>query len=356
MDNNKNSAGELGKYGLVDYLTRNAGKGNDSTASYIGDDSAVIYNGDSYTLVSTDLLMEGIHFNLVYFPLKHLGYKAVIRGISDIYAMNGIPGQVLVGLGISSRFKTADLEELYEGIRLACERYGVDLAGGDITASLTGLTIAITAAGKVERNRLVRRSGAKPTDLICVTGNLGAAYMGLQVLERERRLFAKDPDFKPSLSGYEYIVGRQLKPELRTEIISELNKQDILPSSMIDLSEGLASDLLQVCKYSGTGCRIYSERIPLDSRTTKFAGEIMLEPLIAALNGGEDYEFLFTVPLSKHEIVSLMNGVSIIGHMVQADEGKYLVTKEGQEIEIRAPGWRFENENKAPENDYREFF
>lgn len=341
-DTGEDSIDRLGKYGLIDHLARNATKNNKSTAGDIGDDAAVIAPGETFTLVSTDLLMEGIHFNLMYFPLRHLGYKSVIRAISDIYAMNGTPEQLLLAVGVSSRFDISALDEFYDGVYLACRKYGVDLAGGDITTSLTGFTISVTATGTVKPEKLVRRSGAKPNELICVTGNLGAAYMGLQLLERERRLFMKDPGFKPSLSGYEYIIERQLKPELPVSILNELNDKGIIPTSMIDLSEGLASDLLQLCKYSGTGCRIFHDKIPIDSETLKFAEEIMLEPLIAALNGGEDYEFLFTVPIEKYETIARVKGISIIGHMTKKEQGKYFVTKEGQEIELTAQGWRKE--------------
>jgi len=342
MNDDKNSIDRLGKYGLIEYLTQNAEALNKSTLSKIGDDSAIIDSGGSLTLVSTDLMMEGIHFNLVYSPLKHLGYKTVIRGISDIYAMNGTPGQIFVGLGISSRFDTVDLEEFYEGIYLACKKYGVDLAGGDTTTSLTGLTVSVTAVGIAERGKVVRRSGAKPNDLICVTGNLGAAYMGLQVLERERRLFSKDPDFKPVLSGYEYLIGRQLKPEIPVKVLQEINSRGISPASMIDISEGLASDLLQLCKFSDTGCRIFRDKIPLDYDTVRLAEELMIDPLIAALNGGEDYEILFTVPLDQYEKVLQVKGISIIGHMTGKEQGRYLVTEQGQEIELIAQGWRKE--------------
>jgi len=336
----EDSIDRLGKYGLIDHLTRNAVNSNKSTSGNIGDDAAIIAQDNYHILVSTDLLMEGIHFNLIYFPLKHLGYKSVIRAISDIYAMNGTPEQLLIALGVSSKFDIPALEEFYEGVYLACRKYGVDIAGGDMTTSLTGLTISVTSIGTVKPEKLVKRSGAKPNELICVTGNLGAAYMGLQLLERERRLFMKEPGFKPSLSGYEYIIERQLKPEIPLRILNEINDRGILPTSMIDISEGLASDLLQLCKYSGTGCRIFQDKIPIAIETIKFAEEIMLEPLIAALNGGEDYEYLFTVPLEKYEEIAKVRGISIIGHMTEKEKGKYLVTEEGQEIELTAPGWR----------------
>ncbi|HBC79723.1 MAG TPA: thiamine-phosphate kinase [Bacteroidales bacterium] len=338
-ENNRTPIGSFGKFGLITHLTEKTVLRNSTTVSGIGDDSAIIDSGEGLTLVSTDLLLEGIHFNLVYTPLKHLGYKAVIRAISDIYAMNGTPGQVLIGLGISSRFSVEQIDDLYEGINLACTKYKVDLAGGDITSSLTGLTIGATGIGKAEKGSIVRRNSAKPNDLICVTGNFGASFMGLQVLERERKLFDKDKAFKPDLSGYEYIIERQLKPELPEDLFARLKDANILPSSMIDVSDGLASDLLHVCRLSGTGCRIYSSKIPIDSETCKASEEFNLDPLIPALNGGEDYEFLFTVPLENAEKIRSIPDVTLIGHMTTIDLGNYLVSEEETEIELKAQGW-----------------
>ena len=330
--------GEFGKFGLIRHITRDAVCENKSTVKGIGDDAAVIAHGEEFTLVSTDLLLEGIHFNLVYTPLKHLGYKAVIRAVSDIYAMNGKPGQVLTAIGISSRFSVEQIEDLFEGIRLACTKYNVDLAGGDTTSSLTGLTISVTAVGSVSGEKLVRRDGAKPNDLICVTGDFGASFMGLKLLERERKLFDKDKEFKPDLSGYEYIVGRQLKPEFPADILIKLNEKGIVPSSMIDVSDGLASDILHICKLSGTGCRIYYDRIPIDQETFRLAEEFNLDPVIPALNGGEDYELLFTVPLEFSEKIKELPTVKVIGHMTLAG-GHYLVGEEGSEVELSAQGW-----------------
>jgi thiamine-monophosphate kinase len=336
---NKNTPlGNLGKFGLINHLTGNITPVNKSTIKGPGDDSAIIET-PGITLVSTDLLLEGIHFNLVYTPLKHLGYKSVIRAISDIYAMNGIPGQILVALGISSRFTVEQLDELYEGINLACSKYSVDIAGGDLTSSLTGLSIGVTAVGNASKKTLVSRNGAKPNDLICATGNFGASYLGLQILERERRLFTKDKSFKPDLSGYEYIIERQLKPEIPVDILKMLNERSIVPSSMIDVSDGLASDLLHLCIQSGTGCRIYYERIPVDTETNKAAEEFKIDPVVAALNGGEDYELLFTVPLEETEIIRSIPGVNFLGHMTLPDMGYYLVSEDGNEIEIKAQGW-----------------
>lgn len=338
-ENNSTPIGKLGKFGLIDHLTKKSKPVKKSTVLGIGDDSSIIDNGSNLTLVSTDLLLEGIHFNLTYTPLKHLGYKAVIRGISDIYAMNGEPCQILVSIGISTRFTVEDLEGLYDGIYLACEKYGIDLVGGDTTSSLTGLTIGITTVGKVEKGSVVRRDGAKPNDLICVTGDLGASFMGLQLLERERKLFRSNPGFQPDLSGYEYAVGRQLKPEFPSEIITTMSRNGLLPTSMIDISDGLASDLLHICKSSNTGCKIYAEKIPIDQETFRLGEEFKIDPVTAALNGGEDYELLFTLPLEMFEKVKEMQAVKVIGHMTTSETGRVLVSPDGSETELTAQGW-----------------
>jgi thiamine-monophosphate kinase len=331
--------GKLGKFGLIDQLSKGARKENSTTITGIGDDSAVIDQGKDFTVVSSDLLLEGIHFNLIYTPLKHLGYKAVIRGISDIYAMNATPGQILISIGISTRFTVEQLEEIYQGIRMACDKYAVDLAGGDTTSSVTGLTISVTAIGKADKDSIIKRVGAKPGDLICVTGDFGAAYMGLQLLERERKIFEKDNKIQPDLSGYEYIVGRQLKPELPVSVLKDLAEAGIHPTAMIDVSDGLASDLMHICKLSGTGCRIYSERIPIDYETSKMAEEFSIDPVTPALNGGEDYEFLFTVPVALFEKISKTEKVHVIGHMTEPEDGKVLVGSGGSEIALSAQGW-----------------
>lgn len=332
--------GKLGKFGLIDHLVKDIKINNKSTVSDIGDDSAIIDNGgDSFTLVSTDLFLEGIHFNLVYSPLKHLGYKAIIRGISDIYAMNGVPGQIMLGLGLSRRFTVEQIDEIYEGVRLGCEKYNVDIAGGDTSSSLTGLTISITAVGSVGKDEIVKRNGAGPTDLICVTGDFGAAYMGLQLLERERRLFEKEKMAQPDLAGYEYAIGRQLKPEFPVSVLKELKSSGIRPTSMIDVSDCLASDLIHICKLSDTGCRIYSEKIPIDYETSKIAEEFNLDPVIPAMNGGEDYELLFTVPLALFEKISKIDDVKVIGHMTSLGSGNVLVGSGGSEIALSAQGW-----------------
>jgi len=330
---------KLGKYGLIDHLSIGLETVNQSTVKGIGNDSSVIDSGDKYTLVSTDLLLEGIHFNLVYFPLKHLGYKSVIRGISDIYAMNGTPGQILIGLGISSRFSAGQVDEIYEGIKLACKKYGVDLAGGDITSSLTGLTISVTSIGYVEKEDLVKRDGARPNDLICVTGDFGASYMGLQLLERERKIFEQDKGIKPDLTGNDYVIGRQLKPEFPASVLAELKNAGIHPGSMIDVTDGLASDLMQICKSSGTGCRIFNKQIPIDYETSRLAEEFNIDSLIPALNGGDDFELLFTVPLEMYEKVKQITSIKVIGHITEKGSGNYLIGADGNEVEITAQGW-----------------
>ena len=331
---------EFGKYGLINHLTGETRKRNKSTLLGIGDDAAIIDSGKNLTLISTDLLLEGIHFNLIYTPMKHLGYKAVIRAISDIYAMNGIPGQLFISLGISSRFSVEQVEELYEGITLACDKYKVDLAGGDTTSSITGLTIGVTAVGYAEKKDVIRRDGARANDLICVTGDFGSAFMGLQLLERERKLFQKEKVTQPDLSGYEYVIGRQLKPEFPSGVPEELKAAGILPTSMIDVTEGLASDLLQICNLSGTGCRIYYSKIPIDYETTKLAEEFNIDPMTPALNGGEDYELLFTVPLETLDMISALQSVKVIGHMTSDASEKFIVGDDGSQVEISAQGWK----------------
>ncbi|HUX94664.1 MAG TPA: thiamine-phosphate kinase [Bacteroidales bacterium] len=331
---------DFGKYGLIRHLTKDFNPVNKSTQTGIGDDAAVIDSGRKLTLVSTDLFLEGIHFNLIYTPMKHLGYKAVIRAISDIYAMNGTPAQLFVSLGVSSRFSVEQVEELYEGISVACSKYEVDLAGGDTTSSVTGLTIGVTAIGFAEKGKIIKRDGAKPNDLICVTGDFGAAFMGLQLLERERRLFEKNKEIEPDLSGYDYVIGRQLKPEFPSGLINDLKSEGIIPSSMIDVTEGLASDLLQICKKSNTGCRIFYSKIPVDYETSKLAEEFNIDPVTTALNGGEDYELLFTVPLENVDKLENLKKVKVIGHMTSEGTGNYIVGDDGSEVEISAQGWK----------------
>jgi thiamine-monophosphate kinase len=340
MSSNRTPISEYGKYGLISHITKDFKSFNKSTITGIGDDATVIDSEKNLTLVSTDLFLEGIHFNLIYTPMKHLGYKAVIRAISDIYAMNGKPEQLLVSLGISSRFSVEQVEEIYEGINLACNKYSIDLAGGDTTSSVTGLTIGVTAVGYAEKGRVIRRNGAKPNDLICVTGDFGSAFMGLQLLERERRIYQKEKDIQPDLSGYEYVIGRQLKPDFPKGILSDLKANGITPSSMIDVTEGLASDLLQICKESDTGCRIYYSKIPVDYETSKLAEEFYIDAMTPALNGGEDYELLFTVPLEEVENIKSIPSVKVIGHITSSGTGSYIVGDDGSEVEISAQGWK----------------
>ena len=334
----------LGEFGFVERLTKEIATVNKETVKGIGDDAAILqFSGDEEVLITTDLFMEGVHFDLTYFPLKHLGYKVVVANISDIYAMNGTPKQITVSLGISRKFCIEDIEELYSGIRLACEQYGVDIVGGDTTSSLTGLAISITATGTAPKGTAVRRSTAKETDLICVTGNLGAAYMGLQLLEREKIATAGE-DMQPDFAGKEYILERQLKPEARKEVVEKLREENIKPTSMIDVSDGLSSELMHICKQSNVGCRIYEERIPIDYQTAIMAEELNLNVITCALNGGEDYELLFTVPIADHENVAAMKEVRIIGHIVDSSMGLALITRDGVEMELKAQGW-------TPKND-----
>lgn len=343
MSNNQNDRtplGDLGKYGLIDHISKRFEISNKSTVKGIGDDAAVIDTGDKFTLVSTDLLLEGIHFNLIYFPLKHLGYKAVIRAVSDIYAMNGTPEQVLIGLGVSSRFSAGQIDEIMDGAGLACKKYKTDLAGGDITSSMTGLTISVTSVGSAEKGKTVLRNGARPNDLICVTGDLGGAYLGLQVLERETKLFDKSGGVQPDLSQYNYIIEKQLKPEIPVRILEEIREAGISMTSMIDVTDGLASDIMQICKSSGTGSRIFNKQIPVDTETVRVAEEFNIDPLVPALNGGDDFEMLFTVPLDMYEQIRRVSSVSVIGHITEKGSGNFLIGADGTEIELAAQGWK----------------
>ena len=329
----------LGEFGLIDRLTEDFPMENRSTVKGVGDDAAVLEYPDTEVLVTTDMLLEGVHFDLTYMPLKHLGYKSAVVNFSDIYAMNGTPRQITVGLGVSSRFTVEHLEALYSGIRLACEIYGVDLVGGDTTSSRSGLVISITCIGDAKKGAVVGRDGAKDTDLICVSGDLGAAYMGLQPLEREKTASAGRKDFVPRFEGKEYLVERQLKPEARKDIIAELAKEGILPTSMIDISDGLSSELLHLCKASGTGCRVYEDRIPIDYQTAVMAEELGMNLVTAAMNGGEDYELLFTVPLHFHDKVDRLPGIKVIGHITKEDLGCAMITRDGTEMPLKAQGF-----------------
>lgn len=343
---------ELGEFGLIDRLTKDLNLKNASTIRGVGDDAAILDYAKPGTrvLVSTDLLVEGIHFDLTYVPLKHLGYKAAIVNFSDIFAMNGTPRQITVSLAVSQRFTVEHVETLYDGIRLACEIYGVDLVGGDTTASRSGLVISITVMGDASENDIVTRDGAKPTDLICVSGDLGSAYMGLQVLEREKIAGRGQRDFVPDFSGKEYLVERQLKPEARKDIISELKEARIRPTSMMDISDGLSSELMHICRASGTGCRIYEDRIPIDYQTAVMAEELNMNLVTAALNGGEDYELLFTVPLADHDKVEKLKGVKVIGYITKPELGMAMITRDGEsEIPLKAQGWNhWSSDTAAP--------
>lgn len=331
---------DLGEFGLIDRLTKDIELHNPSTIRGVGDDCAVMQYHDTEVLVSTDLLLEGVHFDLTYVPLRHLGYKAAVVNFSDLYAMNAAPRQITVSLGISKRFTVEHIDELYRGIKLACDIYGVDLVGGDTTASRQGLVISITCIGDTPKEKIVYRDGAKDTDLICVSGDLGAAYMGLQLLEREKVASAGKPDFVPEFGGKEYLIERQLKPEARKDVIAELDKAGIIPTSMMDISDGLSSELLHICKQSHTGCRIYEDRIPIDYQTAIMAEELNMNLVTAALNGGEDYELLFTVPLHYHDKVKEMNGIKIIGHMTREELGCAMITRDGEsEIALKAQGF-----------------
>ncbi len=332
---------QLGEFGLIDHIAKDIKASNASTIKGIGDDCAVLSYPDTQVLVTSDMLMEGIHFDLVYTPLKHLGYKAAMVNISDIYAMNGTPRQLVVNIALSRRFKVEDIEDIYAGLQLACERHGVDIVGGDTTSSLTGLALSLTCIGEAKPADVVGRGGARDTDLICVSGNLGAAYMGLQLMEREKHVFqSQKAEFaQPDFSGREYLLERLLKPEARRDIVEQLREADILPTAMIDISDGLSSELLHICKQSGTGCRIYEERIPLDYQTAVTAEEFNMNVSTCALNGGEDYELLFTVPLTDHERVSALNDVRVIGHITRAELGCALIARDGQEFELKAQGW-----------------
>ena len=329
----------LGDFGFIERLTKDFTVKNNTTVKGVGDDCAVIDAGEKYLLLTTELILEGIHFDLVYTPLKHLGYKAVVMACSDVCAMNGRPKQLTVSIGLSARFTVEQIEELYQGIHLACEEYGIDMVGGDTTASMTGLALSLTAIGEVEKEKVVYRSGASDTDLVCVTGDLGAAYMGVKLLEREKQVLEGNNVSQPKFSGYEYLLERQLKPRLRIDVIDALEEASILPTSMMDISDGLSSEMLHICKASSKGARIYLDRLPISSKTFDLAEEMGVDPVIAALNGGDDYELLFTVPVSKYEDVMRIGGIDVIGHMTPESKGVALTTPDGAEIAMQAPGW-----------------
>lgn len=330
---------ELGEFGLIKRLTDSITFKNKSTDKGVGDDAAVLSFGGKRTLVTTDLLLEGVHFNLEYVPLKHLGYKAAVVNFSDIYAMNAHPTQIVVSLGISKRFSVEDIEQLYSGIRLACNIYGVDLVGGDTCASMTGLTISITCIGEAKKSDIVYRNGAQTNDLICVSGNLGSAYLGLQLLERERLVLRANSEATPAFEGREYLLERQLKPEARKDIIEQLQKADIHPTAMMDISDGLSSELMHICTQSGVGCAVYEDKIPIDYQAAVLAEEMNLNIVTCALNGGEDYELLFTCKLSDYEKLIPLEDIYIIGHVTKPEYGMNLIGRNGEELALKAQGW-----------------
>lgn len=340
-EGNRTEIATLGEFGLIKHLTEDIKPVNAETKYGIGDDAAVLdYSAENkQVLVTTDLLMEGVHFDLVYTPLKHLGYKSAMVNLSDIYAMNGTPKQITVSLAISKRFCIEDLDDFYDGVKLACKLHNVDIVGGDTTSSVTGLAISITCIGEADKDKVVYRNGAHDTDLICVSGDLGAAYMGLQLMEREKAVFQGEKDVQPDFAGKEYLLERFLKPEARRDIIEELAKAGIKPTAMMDVSDGLSSELMHICSQSNAGCRVYEERIPIDYQTAVMAEEFNMNLSTCALNGGEDYELLFTVPLTDHEKVSQIKDVKIIGHITKPEMGCALVTRDGNEMELKAQGW-----------------
>ena len=346
---------KLGEFGLIHHLTDNIKITNESTVKGVGDDCAVLHYPDSEVLVTTDMLMEGVHFDLTYIDLQHLGYKSAMVNISDIFAMNGTPRQLTVSIALSKRFKVEDMEEFYSGLRMACDKWGVDIVGGDTTSSYTGLAISITCIGEARKEDIVYRNGAKDTDLICVTGDLGAAYMGLQLLEREKSVYYQQVDearkkndkraleelkgFQPDFAGKEYLLQRQLQTEARGDIIARFRELNIRPTAMMDISDGLSSELMHICKQSNCGCRIYEKNIPIDYQTAVMAEELNMNVTTCALNGGEDYELLFTVPIGDHEKIQQMDNVKLIGHITRPELGQMLVTRDNQEFELKAQGW-----------------
>lgn len=330
---------QLGEFGLIDHLTKNIEIQNASTIVGVGDDAAVVDHYGKQTVITTDLLIEGIHFDLMYTPLKHLGYKSVVVNLSDIYAMNATPAQVTMSLGISNRISVEALDEFYEGVYMACNLYGVDLVGGDIASSQKGFIISVTAIGEVTPGKFVKRSGAKKGDLICVSGDLGGAYLGLTLLEREKKIYLENPGVQPDLENESYIVGRLLKPEARKDIIDFFAANEIMPTSMMDISDGLSSEILHICKQSECGAVLYEEKIPINEQTKQFAYKLELDPTACALSGGEDYELLFTVQQSDYEKLVLNENISVIGYITEPSEGVTINTKGGNKFNITAQGW-----------------
>jgi len=341
MNEKRTEISEIGEFGLIDLLSRDAKIVNPGSIKGIGDDAAVIdAGGDNYLVTTTDMLTEGIHFDLSYSPLRHLGYKAAVVNISDVAAMNAIPRQILVSIGLSNRFSVEAVQEIYEGIRLACENYKVDLVGGDTTSSASGLIISVTAIGEVPKNKIAYRSGAKVNDIVCVTGDLGGAYMGLQVLEREKQVFLQNKEMKPELDKYDYIVGRQLKPEARTDVVHEFVDLGLVPTSMIDISDGLASELFHICKQSNAGVQIFEDKLPIDMQTYNTAEEFRIDPTTCVLNGGEDYELLFTISQNDFEKVKNHPDIHFIGYVHSKEKGINLVTKHENIVPLKAQGWK----------------
>jgi thiamine-monophosphate kinase len=348
MSENKNklrNISEIGEFGLIDHITKNVIINHKNTVKGIGDDAAVIEYGNICSVVTTDLLVEGIHFNLIYTPLKHLGYKAVVVNLSDVYAMNATPKHITVSIAISGKFAIEHIEEIYEGINLACKHYNVDLVGGDTSSSMTGLAISVTAIGEAKKEDIAYRSTANKNDIVCVTGDLGAAYMGLQLLEREKEIFKSTEGGQPKLDGYDYILERQLKPEARKDIIEILKELNVKPTSMIDISDGLSSEILHICKKSDVGCKIFQEKIPIDQNTEQMAKEMNLEPLIAALNGGEDYELLFTIDIKDLDKIKDQPTIHAIGHIADKEHGAVMITNAGESIALEAQGWNQMNKD-----------
>lgn len=341
MSENRTELSELGEFGLIDKLTSGFISSHPSTMFGVGDDAAVIsVSEEEALLVSTDMLVEGVHFNLMYMPLKHLGYKAVAVNVSDICAMNATAEQITVSIAVSNRFPLEALEELYEGIHAACKNYNIDLVGGDTTSSFSGLIISITAIGRANKDRISYRSGARENDLLVVSGDLGGAYMGLQVLEREKQVFESNPEIQPDLDGHDYIIQRQLKPEARQDVVQYLKELDVVPTSMIDISDGLSSEIMHLCKNSNTGCFVYDEKIPIDGSTSMAAIDFNLDPVTCALNGGEDYELLFTVKQADYDKIKGNPNMTIIGHMTHPNDGIYFIDKNGSAVTLKAQGWK----------------
>ncbi|MEP7317981.1 MAG: thiamine-phosphate kinase [Panacibacter sp.] len=339
METERTEISSLGEFGLIDHLTKNFETQNASTIVSVGDDAAVIDHFGKQTVITTDLLLEGVHFDLMYTPLKHLGYKSVVVNLSDLYAMNATPTQITVSIGISSRFSLEALDEFYEGIHFACEKYGVDLIGGDTSAAQKGFVISITAIGEVAPDKYVKRSTASNGDLICVSGDLGGAFLGLTLLEREKKIWLENPNIQPDLEGETYITGRLLKPEARKDIIEFFETNSITPTAMMDVSDGLSSDLLHICKQSNLGCRVYEEKIPISNESRQAAFKFSLDPTACALNGGEDYELLFTIKQEDYDKLTLNEEISVIGYMTAIEEGSKLLTKGGNTFDIIAQGW-----------------